>query len=110
MESIDTPFSISTIKAIIGLGNPGGQYAKNRHNIGFQIIDELVNQAGGTWRTTGDMALAEIQLVAATGPRAIIALKPQTYMNSSGRVIPFLQKKVDPTCLDFVRFCPAVYV
>lgn len=90
---MDITFSLSTIKAIIGLGNPGQQYAKNRHNIGFRIVDELVQTHGGTWRTTGDMAIAEIQVVTTNGSKLIIIIKPQTYMNSSGRVIPFLQKK-----------------
>lgn len=90
---MQTPFSIATIKAIIGLGNPGQLYVKHRHSIGFRIVDELVQQAGGTWRTTDDVAIAEVQLATAAGPQSIIAIKPQTYMNNSGRLIPFLQKK-----------------
>ena len=93
MQPTQTPFTISTIKAIIGLGNPGPQYAKNRHNIGFRMADELVLQTGGSWRTTGDMAIAEIQLTSADGLQSMIVIKPQTYMNNSGRVVPFLQKK-----------------
>ncbi len=93
MQTNQPPFSLSTIKAIIGLGNPGQQYAKNRHNIGFRIADDIVQQAEGSWRTNGDMMIAEIQLITSAGPQKYIVLKPQTYMNSSGRVIPFLQKK-----------------
>lgn len=88
-----TPFTINTIKAIIGLGNPGQQYAKNRHSIGFRIADELIQKYNTSWRLTGEMALAEIQVPTPTGQQTIIVIKPQTYMNSSGRVIPFLQKK-----------------
>ncbi len=91
---METNFSLTTIKAIIGLGNPGQQYAKNRHNIGFRIVDEFVEQSGGSWRTTSDMAIAEIQVPSASGSlQSIIAIKPQTYMNNSGRVVSFLQKK-----------------
>lgn len=87
------PFTIRNTKAIIGLGNPGAQYSKNRHNIGFRVADELANQFGGTWRTTNDMMVTEIQVATPEGIHPLIIIKPQTYMNSSGRVIPFLQKK-----------------
>jgi PTH1 family peptidyl-tRNA hydrolase len=88
-----TPFTITTIKAIIGLGNPGPQYAKHRHSIGFRIVDELVQQANGTWRIIDDIALAEIQLPTPAEPQKIIVIKPQRYMNNSGYVAPFLHKK-----------------
>ncbi len=90
---METKFSLTPIKAIIGLGNPGQQYAKNRHNIGFRIIDELVTQAGTSWRTTGNMMVAEGQLSTVDGLLSIIFIKPQTYMNNSGQVTQFLQKK-----------------
>ena len=72
---METQFSISTIKAIIGLGNPGQQYAKNRHNIGFRIIDQIVQECGGAWRITGEMEIAEIQLATPAGPHKIIAIR-----------------------------------
>lgn len=90
---MNTSFSLASIKAIIGLGNPSQQYAKNRHNIGFRIVDELADQYGGSWHTTGDLMSAEIQLIVHNMPKKVILIKPQTYMNSSGKVIPWLQKK-----------------
>lgn len=76
-------------KAIIGLGNPGPHYFYTRHNIGFRIVDELVSVAGGSWKNRDEMEYAEIRL----HDLPVIVIKPQTFMNNSGRVCPFLQKK-----------------
>jgi PTH1 family peptidyl-tRNA hydrolase len=86
---------ITTIKAIIGLGNPGASYAHNRHSIGFRLIDALAEKFGAAWRATDTMAYAEIRIHdEKTGvQRELMLIKPLTYMNNSGCVIPFLQKK-----------------
>ncbi len=76
-------------KAIIGLGNPGPRFFSTRHNIGFRIVDELVASAGGNWKKRDEMDYAEITL----HDHPVIVIKPQTFMNNSGRVCPFLQKK-----------------
>ncbi len=78
-----------TIKAIIGLGNPGPKYYNNRHNIGFRVVDALADRFAGSWHQKGSMELAEITLHG----NQLLLIKPQTFMNSSGNVIPFLQKK-----------------
>src|SRR5579859_3214845 len=77
------------IKAIIGLGNPGLTYYKTRHSIGFQIIDELAKRYDGSWRVQGNAEIATIQI----HDKPVILVKPQTFMNSSGEVVPALQKK-----------------
>jgi PTH1 family peptidyl-tRNA hydrolase len=77
------------IKAIIGLGNPGSKYQYNRHNIGFRVLDMLADRYSGNWSTKDEAQQAEIRI----GENRIILIKPQTFMNSSGRVIPGLQKK-----------------
>ena len=77
------------IKAIIGLGNPGSSYYYHRHSIGFRILDALLDKHGGSWRKIQDMEIAEIMLNGVT----VFLIKPQTYMNSSGKVIPYLLKK-----------------
>lgn len=79
----------STIKAIIGLGNPGAAYFNTRHNIGFRVVDALAERHGGEWKSRDEMAYTEITV----GENKITLIKPQTYMNNSGRVIPFLIKK-----------------
>ncbi len=76
-------------KAIIGLGNPGPQYFYTRHNIGFRIVDELVALDGGTWKKRDEMEYAEVRI----HDTSVIVIKPQTFMNNSGRVCSFLQKK-----------------
>lgn len=77
------------IKVIIGLGNPGPKYYKTRHSIGFRVLDELGQRHGAHWRSDSLAESAEIMM----GDHKIILIKPQTFMNSSGKVIPALQKK-----------------
>lgn len=78
-----------TIKAVIGLGNPGHQYQLTRHSVGFLVADALVDRYDGAWRTRDEMLLAEINI----DDRKVLVIKPQTFMNNSGRVIPFLAKQ-----------------
>lgn len=78
-----------SIKAIIGLGNPGRAHAHERHNIGFRVLDELAATYGGTWSKRQNSESAEIVI----NNHTILLIKPQTYMNTSGDVIPSLTKK-----------------
>ena len=67
---------------VVGLGNPGQAYEKNRHNIGFMAVDEIVHRHSfSPWRSKfqGQLSDGVIQ------GQKIIALKPETYMNESGR-------------------------
>jgi PTH1 family peptidyl-tRNA hydrolase len=66
---------------VAGLGNPGRDYAGNRHNVGFMVCDELARRRGGTWRGKFSGDLAEVRV----DGRRVVLLKPQTYMNESGR-------------------------
>ena len=77
------------ISVIIGLGNPGQQYYYNRHNIGFRVVDELARKHGGIWESKKNMETAEIVIHG----KKILLVKPETFMNASGKVIPFLQKQ-----------------
>lgn len=83
------------IKAIIGLGNPGPKYYKTRHSIGFRVLDELAARHAGHWslnssgRTESLAETATIQI----GDHKILLIKPQTFMNTSGKVIPGLAKQ-----------------
>ncbi len=78
-----------TIKAIIGLGNPGQRYYHNRHNIGFRVVDELAAQHGGMWQDKNNMEIADVLI----NNQKILLIKPQTFMNESGKVVPFLIKQ-----------------
>lgn len=77
------------IKVIIGLGNPGLNYYYTRHSIGFRVVDELAKKYAGNWKTQGNAMYASIMI----NDRPVTLVKPQTFMNSSGQVIPFLQKQ-----------------
>lgn len=77
------------IKAIIGLGNPGPTYFYTRHNIGFRVVDALADVYQASWQKKDNAEVATIQV----GDKKIILIKPQTYMNDSGKVIPGLLKQ-----------------
>jgi PTH1 family peptidyl-tRNA hydrolase len=70
------------IKLIVGLGNPGSEYARTRHNAGFWLIDELARRHGGTFRNESrhQGELARVRVESAD----IWLLKPMTFMNRSG--------------------------
>ncbi|MEJ0059839.1 MAG: aminoacyl-tRNA hydrolase [Terricaulis sp.] len=69
---------------LVGLGNPGAKYAKNRHNIGFMAADAIARAHGfGPWRKKFHGEIAE---GAVEGVKALL-LKPQTFMNESGRAV-----------------------
>jgi PTH1 family peptidyl-tRNA hydrolase len=68
---------------VVGLGNPGREYARHRHNVGHLVADELARRHGGTWRSKFAGQLAEIRL----DGHKLALLKPETYMNDSGRAV-----------------------
>ncbi|MGB0719083.1 MAG: aminoacyl-tRNA hydrolase [Bdellovibrionales bacterium] len=81
---------------LVGLGNPGDKYAKNRHNIGFMAVDEIAREYGfAAWRSKFQSEMAEGRI----GDHKVVLLKPQTYMNESGLAIGKAAKfyKIPPT-------------
>ena len=88
----------STLDLLIaGLGNPGRQYERTRHNLGWLVVEELARRHGGSWRSKFSGSLAETRL---DGSR-IALLKPETYMNESGRSVGAAMRffKVEPESL-----------
>ncbi|HEX3256729.1 MAG TPA: aminoacyl-tRNA hydrolase [Gaiellaceae bacterium] len=79
---------------VVGLGNPGSEYASTRHNVGFMVADEIASRHGGSWRSKFSGEVADIRLDSAR----LALLKPQTYMNESGRSVAAAAKfyKVAP--------------
>jgi PTH1 family peptidyl-tRNA hydrolase len=73
------------VKLVIGLGNPGNQYAETRHNIGWMVLDRLADRAGRSGRGRQRDASESIQL-RYKGMDLILA-KPLTYMNASGSAV-----------------------
>jgi peptidyl-tRNA hydrolase, PTH1 family len=70
------------VKLVVGLGNPGSQYAETRHNIGWMVLDRLADRAGRSGRGRNRDASSVIEL--RTRGLELILAKPQTYMNDSG--------------------------
>jgi PTH1 family peptidyl-tRNA hydrolase len=86
---------------VAGLGNPGREYARNRHNVGWAVVDELARRHGGSFRSKFSGTLAEVRV---DGARVAL-LKPETYMNESGRSVAAAARffKVDPAALLIVH-------
>jgi PTH1 family peptidyl-tRNA hydrolase len=88
----------STLDLLVaGLGNPGREYERTRHNAGWMVLDELARRHEGSFRSKFSGQLAEIRLE----DEKIAVLKPETYMNESGRSIGAAARffKVEPGAL-----------
>jgi peptidyl-tRNA hydrolase, PTH1 family len=84
------------MKLVVGLGNPGPKYAGTRHNIGFDVLDYLAAAPGvGRWRSRFEALLTEM----AEGAEQVLLLKPETFMNLSGRAVR--------AAVDFYKLAPA---
>ena len=68
---------------VVGLGNPGREYAGNRHNVGHMVVDELARRYGGSWRGKFSGQLTDVRI----DEHRVGLLKPETYMNESGRSV-----------------------
>ena len=76
--------SASTLDLLVaGLGNPGPEHARDRHNAGWMVVDELARRHSGSFRSKFSGRLAELRI----GDARVALLEPQTYMNESGRSI-----------------------
>ena len=83
------------MKLFVGLGNPGGKYAGNRHNIGFMAVDQIAADHGfGPWKARFQGETAEGRL----GTEKVLLLKPGTFMNRSGQSVGEAMRfyKLDP--------------
>jgi PTH1 family peptidyl-tRNA hydrolase len=88
----------STLDLLVaGLGNPGREYEHTRHNLGWLVVDELARRHGGSFRSKFSGQLSELRV----GDEKLALLKPETYMNESGRSIAAAARffKVDPAGL-----------
>ena len=79
---------------VVGLGNPGREYARNRHNVGHMVVDELARRHDGSWKSKFSGQLAEIRL----DGHKLALMKPETYMNESGQSVGAAARfyKLDP--------------
>ena len=86
---------------VVGLGNPGREHARDRHNVGWLVADELVRRHGGSYRQKFSGQLAEVRV----DDRKLAVLKPETYMNDSGRSLAAAARffKVAPEAIAVVH-------
>jgi PTH1 family peptidyl-tRNA hydrolase len=79
---------------VVGLGNPGREYARNRHNVGWMVVEEVARRHGGSWRAKFNGQLSEIRI----DGHKVALLKPETFMNDSGRPVQAALKffKLEP--------------
>ena len=71
------------MKLFVGLGNPGDKYAGNRHNIGFMAVERIAERIGSAPGRRSSRARRRRQI----GGEKVLLLKPETYMNESGRSV-----------------------
>ncbi|MCU1540110.1 MAG: aminoacyl-tRNA hydrolase [Arthrobacter sp.] len=79
---------------IVGLGNPGAEYAHNRHNVGQMVLDELATRVGGGFKSSKSRAQVLEGRLGIGGPRVVLA-KPLSFMNVSGGPVSALAKFFD---------------
>lgn len=86
---------------LVGLGNPGPQYANNRHNIGFKVAEEIAR----TYRLAADRARFQSKTNEGTvDGHKVLVLRPQTYMNESGRAVGEAMRFFKLTPADVIVF------
>lgn len=89
------------MKLIVGLGNPGAKYARNRHNIGFMALDQIAAEHGFSgWKTKHQGVVCEGRL----GQVRAVLLKPETFMNNSGQSVQAAMRFYKLTAADVVVF------
>lgn len=74
---------------IVGLGNIGEEYRNTRHNVGFEVLDKMVEEADKEWKVETLGSLAEVKHKG----RTLLLLKPSTYMNRSGKAVRYWLQK-----------------
>jgi PTH1 family peptidyl-tRNA hydrolase len=87
------------MKLIVGLGNPGSLYTRNRHNIGFICVNDLAKRLRVKWDRKQAHARTGIGNI---GNLKVVLAKPQTYMNASGEAVDALLKRLDVKPADLV--------
>jgi peptidyl-tRNA hydrolase, PTH1 family len=104
--------SSSKIQAIVGLGNPGEQYERTRHNVGFWLIDQLAAAAGVGLKAESKVMGSACQI--GLQGESVRLLKPSTYMNESGqslrKFIDFYKLSIDQVlvCHDELDLPPGI--
>ncbi|MBC03638.1 MAG: aminoacyl-tRNA hydrolase [Phycisphaerae bacterium] len=75
------------MKLVVGLGNPGPEYDRTRHNVGFEVVDRLARRHGDPLNEVAKSRFSGLLLEAAIGDEKVLLLKPLTFMNLSGKSV-----------------------
>ena len=98
-----------SVKLIIGLGNPGKEYAGTRHNIGFDLIDALAS----AHRIKLDQRIAGVRALVGRGViagQSVLLVKPQTFMNLSGEAVAPLMRREAVALADILVLCDDIHL
>ena len=101
MRLLRRDFGPSLDVLVVGLGNPGPEYAATRHNLGFMVTDRLASEWSASWRSKFSGRVAETR----DGDVRLALLQPQTFMNLSGRSVAAAMRfyKLEPDALVVVH-------
>lgn len=80
-----------SMKLIVGLGNPGAAYAHTRHNVGFDVVDELARRMGSDFRRSWRFPVETAE--GSLGNERVLLVKSRTFMNRSGEAVGSLARK-----------------
>jgi PTH1 family peptidyl-tRNA hydrolase len=80
------------VKLVVGLGNPGRDYARTRHNVGFLVVEEIARRGRAGWRRSLRFPARTATVAAGGGPATLLA-QPLTFMNRSGDAVGPLMRK-----------------
>ena len=83
-------------RLVVGLGNPGPEYAGTRHNLGFLVLERLAESLAAPWRKQGRSLVARAEIGTSGGAEAAVLARPQTFMNLSGRAVKELLDEFGP--------------
>ena len=82
-------------RLIVGLGNPGPEYAKTRHNVGFRCVEEIARRANASWATYKTDLNSLLAVAHLDDDTSVVLAKPQTFMNRSGAAVQELLERLD---------------
>ena len=90
----------SGLKVVVGLGNPGAQYANTPHSVGFEVVDRIAESCGATWEEKRQFKC--LMTRATLAGQSVLLVKPQTYMNLSGESVAPVVKYHNATEADLI--------
>jgi len=88
------------LKVVVGLGNPGAQYANTPHSVGFEVVDRIASECGAAWEEKRQFKC--LMTRATLAGQSVLLVKPQTYMNLSGESVAPVVKYHNATAADLL--------